>query len=98
MSFYTAYNLDCKMLLLNPAFDRIPEYIDGWKCNGSQQMAKIQILLGKNDEDVDPKKTLQFLEDNKIQANIIELDVGHRIPFDIFTVEFEKFVEKYDLC
>jgi len=24
MSFYTAYNLDCKMLLFNPAFDRIP--------------------------------------------------------------------------
>lgn len=39
MGFYTGYNLQCKMLLFNPAFDRIPEYIDGWQCRSDDQKA-----------------------------------------------------------
>lgn len=49
------------MLLFNPAFDRIPEYIDGWKCVADDQMAEIEIVLGKNDKDVDPYKTISYI-------------------------------------
>lgn len=62
MGFYCGYNQNCRMLLFNPAFDRIPEYIDGWTCNSANQQAHIEIVLGKNDKDVDPLKTIKYLE------------------------------------
>lgn len=39
MGFYTGYKSNAKLLLFNPAFDRIPEYIDGWKCASEDQTA-----------------------------------------------------------
>lgn len=87
MSFYAGYKLDCKMLLFNPAFDRIPEYIDGWKCYSQDQKAQIEIVLGRNDTDVDPKKSLEYLQANQIRANVTMLDIQHRVPYDVFVQE-----------
>ena len=61
MGFYSGYKSNAKLLLFNPAFDRIPEYIDGWKCASEDQTAQIEIVLGKNDKDVDPYKTISYI-------------------------------------
>ena len=87
MGFHSAYNLDCKMLLFNPAIDRIPEYIDGWECKEEEQKAHIQVVLGKNDTEVSPKKTLEYFENYKIKANVTMLDIEHRILYEVFTQE-----------
>ena len=57
MGLYSGYMHPIKMLLFNPAIDRIPEYIPDWKCDGSLQLAEITIILGKNDTEVSPKFT-----------------------------------------
>ena len=57
MGLIAGYKHPIKLLLFNPAIDRIPEYIPDWKGDFSQQKAEITIILGKRDTDVSPKFT-----------------------------------------
>ena len=62
MGFYSGYTLPINLLLFNPAFQLMPDYIPDWKCNSQMQKATITVILGKRDTDIDPQTTIKYLE------------------------------------
>ena len=51
----------------------------------------MQLILGKNDTDVNPKYTVEYLEQNNIKAKVKWLDIEHRIKFEVLKESFEDF-------
>lgn len=50
-------------------------------------MATIDIILGKNDTEVNPISTIEFIKATGLKANIKELEIEHRIPLELFESE-----------
>jgi len=69
------------MLLFNPAFHsramEIPYKLGNKK-------APCTIILGKNDITISPLKTIEWLKDNKIHADVRMVDMEHRIIANVF--------------
>lgn len=96
MGSYLAYalsnTLKKKCLLFNPAIHsrsiviEFPFTIDNSVCK--------KIVLGKFDTVINPQKTIKLLE--KYQDNyVIEYyNNGHRVPFDVFKIHIDNFVEQ----
>ena len=51
LGFHCGYNMDCKLLLFNPAFIGKDKYMKGLNeiYDKNKQKGKIKIVLGKND-------------------------------------------------
>ena len=97
MGLYSAYMQPIHLLLFNPALDRIPEYIPDWQCDGSEQKAKVRIILGKNDTEVSPHFTCEYLQKHNIKAEVKWLEIEHRIPLEVLKESFEEFTKDFDL-
>lgn len=95
--FYVCQALNKPAMLFNPALKRrsveqilpvvslsLPSYVG--------------IILGKDDEVVNPKETLDFLDkeynsNNKISIDMVN-NLGHNIPLDIFEEKVSAFISK----
>ena len=49
------------------------------------------VVVGDNDELIDSSKTIEFLEENKIEYKIFHGDHGHRTPLDVFITTFNRY-------
>lgn len=89
MAFYLGTKNNIKTLCFNPAFGK--RYNDfGYTLNKDFQ-SDILIVLGKNDDVVDPEISYEFLQSNGIynKVKIITEEMGHQISLPMFT----KYVE-----
>lgn len=93
MAFYLATNLNKRALCFNPAFNL--RYFDlGYPKNKSFD-GKIDIILGKNDDVVDPNRTISFLDTEGYKKDSIEiesLNIGHSINLESFEYGVKKII------
>ena len=56
LGFHCGYDINCKMILFNPAFERRDKYINktNQKYIKERQKAAIKIILGEYDTEVSP--------------------------------------------
>ncbi|GAB2765808.1 hypothetical protein [Salinimicrobium soli] len=86
-------------LLFNPPLTKHPKKLDLPKEKFVKGLTSKQILLGANDEIVDPVEALLFLgkhlRENELEIKI-DPHLGHRIPPDLFGEQVSYFFSK--LC
>jgi predicted esterase len=94
MAFYLGANNNIETLCFNPAFGlRYDDF--GYDLNKNFD-SNILIVLGKNDEVVDPERSYEFLRSNGIY-NKVELvieDMGHQISLPVF-IKYAMFTKKW---
>ena len=94
MAFYLATKNNIDALCFNPAFGvRYDDF--GYELNKDFD-CNVLIVLGKNDEVVDPEKSYEFLRRNGIY-NKVELaieDMGHQISLPVF-IKYAMFTKKW---
>ena len=49
------------------------------------------VVVGNNDELIDPSKTIEFLEENQINYKSYCGDHGHRTPLSVFITTFNRY-------
>ena len=94
MMLANRYNIDC--ILFNPAIHSRPMepnikslMYDGSKFYGFNST----VVLGLEDEVIDPAKTEDILEQVEFECEIERVEgMGHRIPFDVFVDIYNKYV------
>lgn len=95
--FYVATALNLPTLLFNPALKKRSVAQEIPTLNNDVQAFK-QIILGKDDEVVDPHDTLQFLKEDPGVTNTVSVQIvpglGHNIPLDIFEEKVREFHKK----
>ena len=83
-AYHLAKNLYVKQLmLLNPALSQQSIVLN--KPQEKHQIsASINLHLGKHDEVIDPKATLDFLHKEELDYSVFYYDYGHRTPMSTF--------------
>lgn len=92
MGYHLADAFQVPTLVFNPAlaYSSVPQEI----VVKDQSSNLKQIVLGAQDETVNPTSTLKFLAENIGVTNYdirIRQDLAHQIPLEIFTEEVERF-------
>jgi uncharacterized protein len=80
LAYYLSTNLGVKTLLFNPALHSIPVELE---VKIGDRVSSHFVVLGKNDDVIDPIKTKEILKDVE-NVVISEEDFKHVIPIDIF--------------
>lgn len=97
MAFYLATRNNLDALCFNPAFGvRYDDF--GYELNKDFD-SNILIVLGKNDDVVDPERSHEFLRSNGIY-NKVQLaieDIGHQISLPVF-IKHSMFTKKWTLA
>lgn len=92
--YYVSNIMQCPALLFNPALAQrsVPQTIPEIKNNTSPFK---QIVIGTQDDVVNPKQTLKFLSDTLIDHPEYKIHIhnhlAHRIPLEVFEEEIELF-------
>jgi len=92
--YYVSNIMQCPALLFNPALAKrsVPQNIPEIKNNSSRLK---QIVLGTQDDVVNPKQTLKFLSETLIDHPEYKIHIhshlAHRIPLDVFKEEIQLF-------
>lgn len=94
--YYIAQALQRPALLFNPALAKrsVPQAVPNYP-NGVTTLK--HIVLGANDDVIDPKSTLNFLANSLGSDNYtikVRQGLGHRIPEEIFEEEIKAFFKK----
>jgi predicted esterase len=94
MAFYLAAKNNIDALCFNPAFGL--KYNDFGYVLNKDFDSNILIVLGKNDDVVDPERSHEFLRSNGIydKAEFVILDMGHQISLPVF-VKYSMFTKKW---
>jgi len=93
MAFYLATNLNKRGLCFNPAFEH--RYFDFGFPKNKNFNGKVDIILGKNDDEVNPNKTISFIESEGYKKDSIEiesLNIGHSINLESFEYGIKKII------
>jgi len=98
IGFMISKILNVPCLLFNPAFlhRTIEPDISGVEIPETKT-AKTRIILGKKDKTIKYEDNLKYIKENLISENIeiVEIEeLEHRIPFDVFENEVNKYFEK----
>jgi hypothetical protein len=91
-AYIISENIGRTALLFNPPLSKYKAVI--FKAHFTKGLASKQILLGGNDDVVNPSETLNFLGQHlsKAELNIkIDPSLGHRIPVSIFEEQVKLF-------
>jgi len=93
MAFYLATNLELRGLCFNPAFEH--RYFDFGFTKNKSFDDKVDIILGQNDDIIDPNKTISFLDSEGYKKDSIEiesLNIGHSINLESFEYGVKKII------
>jgi len=97
VGYYIADAYQLPSLLFNPALSArsVPQNIPTYK---NPYLSFKQIVLGADDDVIDPKSTFTFLSKTLQEHTDYDIHVrqrlGHRIPVDLFKQEVEAFFKK----
>jgi hypothetical protein len=96
-AYIISENIGRPALLFNPPLSKYK--VIAFKAHFIKGIAAKQIILGGNDDVVDPTKTLNFLANHLKESEfkiITDPELGHRIPKDVFSTQIEEFFR--ELC
>jgi len=85
MAYYIAKHVGCQVVLFNPAI--ITNSIDVVIDKSGDKEIYGDIILGQDDDIVDPIKTLGFFQSNNNLNNLtihLVSNLQHQIPYDVF--------------
>jgi len=82
-------------LLFNPAIHSrsIEPKLNKLIAEQSNYFIDFNIVFGKNDDVIDPEISKQILFDSEVHVNFDEVDMGHRIDFDVFVNMYNKYID-----
>lgn len=98
MGYWLAKHLNCRALLYNPAlaYQSVIQQVIPLENKQSYQ-AFYQIILGKQDDIISPRSTLDYLKEHdqpeNYQIEIIQ-DLGHQIDMNTFEYTCHKYINK----
>jgi len=84
-----------KNLLFNPAIHSrsIEPKLKQLDKIDPNQFVEFNIILGNQDDIIDPNITEEMLHNTEIDFNIERVDMGHRIKFDVFVNMYNKYID-----
>jgi predicted esterase YcpF (UPF0227 family) len=90
-AYHIAKELNISALLFNPALHSRTFEPDMTGLIHSENDPSIQIIVGENDNVIEPRKTIEIIE-NKPNIKLTTYDHEHRTPYDVFKKETEKLL------
>lgn len=94
MMLANKYDIDC--VLFNPAIHSRPmePNLRSLIYDGPKHGLNSVVVLGLEDEVIDPKVTVKLLEESEIDVTYeIYPFLGHRVPFDVFVNIYNKYIK-----
>ena len=94
MMLANKYDIDC--VLFNPAIHSRPmePNLRSLIYDGPKHGLNSVVVLGLEDEVIDPKVTVKLLEESEIDVTYeIYQFLGHRVPFDVFVNIYNKYIK-----
>ena len=94
MMLANKYDIDC--VLFNPAIHSRPmePNLRSLIYDGPKHGLNSVVVLGLEDEVIDPKVTVKLLEESEIDVTYEMYPfLGHRVPFDVFVNIYNKYVK-----
>jgi uncharacterized protein len=94
MMLANKYNIDC--VLFNPAIHSRPmePNLRSLIYDGPKHGLNSVVVLGLEDEVIDPAKTEDILEQVEFDCEIERVEeMGHRVPFDVFVNIYNKYIK-----
>ena len=88
-AYHIANELNIKAVLFNPALHSRTLEPDMFGLGNKKTNPKTTVILGVNDEVIDPKLTKQKIGNQK-NIHFFDYQHGHRTPYDVFKIEVEK--------
>jgi predicted esterase YcpF (UPF0227 family) len=88
------YNIDA--IVFNPAIHSRPIEIELEKLEAKEPSFNFQpvVILGMEDDVINPLITKEIIDDALFYCDIEEVEgLGHRIPFDVFSNIYNKYVK-----
>lgn len=82
-------------LLYNPAIHSrsIEPKLDKLIAEQPNYFIDFNIVFGKNDDVIDPEVSKEILFDSEIIFDYDEVDMGHRVEFDVFVNMYNKYID-----
>ena len=94
MMLANKYNINC--VLFNPAIHSRPmePNLRSLIYDGPKHGLNSVVVLGLEDEVIDPAKTEDILEQVEFDCEIERVEeMGHRVPFDVFVNIYNKYIK-----
>jgi len=94
MMLANKYDIDC--VLFNPAIHSRPmePNLRSLIYDGPKHGLNSVVVLGLEDDVIDPKVTVKLLEESEIDVTYeIYPFLGHRVPFDVFVNIYNKYIK-----